>query len=600
MRQTSAPGCGHHRPMLRMSTMFLRTLREDPADAEVASHRLLVRAGYLRRFAPGIYALLPLGWRVFRNLERIVRSELDAVGSQEVHLPALLPREPYEASGRWTDYGDDMFRLTDRRGADYLLGPTHEEMFTLLAGEVLSSYRDLPVSIYQIQWKYRDEQRPRAGILRGREFAMADAYTFDIDEPSFQAAYDRHCTAFRRVFERLDLDVVAVAATSGAMGGSASEEFLLPLPSGEDTFVRCPACGYAANTEAVSVPAPAAVAAAGLPAAHVEDTPDTATIAELVDLFNARADLRRPDRDWTAADTLKNVVLTLAHPDGRREPLAIGVPGDREVDLKRLDAQLYPATAEPFTDADFAAHPTLVRGYLGPAALGRAGIRYLVDPRVADGTGWITGADEAGRHVAGLVAGRDFTADGVIEAAEVRSGDACPSCGAPLQLTRGLEVGHVFSLGRKYAEAHDLTVLDAAGKAIPVTMGSYGIGVTRLLAAVAEVGHDDAGLLWPASIAPADVHLVATGKADEIFAAAEGLAGELEAVGATVLYDDRRGISAGVKFADAELIGVPTVVIAGRGLTDGVVEVWDRRSGARRQVPLADAARELVPNDACR
>lgn len=590
MRQTSSPGCGHHRPMLRMSAMFLRTLREDPADAEVASHRLLVRAGYLRRFAPGIYALLPLGWRVFHNLERIVRTELDAVGSQEVHLPALLPREPYDASGRWTNYGDDMFRLTDRRGADYLLGPTHEEMFTLLAGEVLSSYRDLPMSIYQVQWKYRDEQRPRGGILRGREFAMADAYTFDIDEPSFQAAYDRHCAAFRRVFSRVGIDVVAVAATSNAMGGSASEEFLLPLDAGEDTFVRCPACGYAANTEAVSVPAPEAVAYDGLPTAHVEDTPDTGTIAELVGLFNARPDLRRPDRDWTAADTLKNVVVAITHPGGRREPLVIGVPGDREVDLKRLDAQLYPAVAEPFTDADLAAHPELVRGYIGPGAVGVAGgIRYLVDPRVADGTRWITGADQPGRHVADLVAGRDFRADGVIEAAEVRPGDACPTCGSDLELIRGLEVGHVFSLGRKYAEAHDLTVLDASGTAVPVTMGSYGIGVSRLLAAVAEVSHDDAGLLWPAAIAPAEVHLVATGKANEIYAAADTLAAELEAAGTTVLYDDRRGISAGVKFADAELIGVPTVVIAGRGLADGVVEVWDRRSGDRRQVPLADA-----------
>jgi prolyl-tRNA synthetase len=580
-----------------MSTLFLRTLREDPADAEVASHRLLVRAGYIRRAAPGGFTWLPLGWIVYRNVENIVREEMDREGFQEVHFPALLPKDPYEATGRWVDYGDNLFRLQDRRGADFLLAPTHEEMFTLLVKDLYSSYRDLPLVIYQIQNKFRDEARPRAGLLRGREFSMKDSYSFDIDDAGLQASYDKHRTAYQRTFERLGMPYVIVSAMSGAMGGSASEEFLAPLPVGEDTYVHCSACAYAANTEAVQVQPPTPVAFDGLGRAVVVDTPDTPTIQTLVDLFNRRDDLRRADREWTAADTLKNLVVKLKHPDGTTSALAIGVPGDREVDMKRLEAQVAPADIEPFSEADFAANPHLAKGYIGPGALGEgkpAGVRYVVDPRIVAGTAWITGADSPGKHVHGLVCGRDFTPDGVIEAAEVMVGDPCPRCGAPLEIERGIEIGHIFQLGRKYAEALGLTVLDEHGEQRVVTMGSYGIGVSRAVAAIAEMNCDDKGLVWPREVSPADVHIVATGKpTDPQLPAAEQLALECEAAGLRVLLDDRTGVSPGVKFNDAELVGVPTIVVVGRGLADGVVEVKDRRTGERTDIALTEVVAHL-------
>ena len=578
---------------LRMSTLFLRTLREDPADAEVPSHRLLLRAGYIRRVSPGIYTWLPLGLRVLRRVEQIVRDEMDAIGSQELLFPALLPREPFEESGRWSEYGPNIFRLKDRRGADYLLGPTHEEMFTLAVKDMYSSYKDLPLSIYQIQTKYRDEARPRAGLLRGREFIMKDSYSFAVDDAGLQKAYDLHREAYVRIFDRLGFHYVIVAAMAGAMGGSRSEEFLATAENGEDAYVRCPNCGYAANVEAVKVPVPPAQDWSDAPAAHVEDTPGTPTIATLVDLLNA--DHVRDDRPWTAADTLKNVLVTVGHPDGTTEVLAIGLPGDREVDEKRLGAQLEPSVATVFDD--FGRYLTLVKGYIGPGVLGadkECRIRYLVDPRVVDGTRWVTGADVAGRHVVDLVAGRDFTPDGTIEAAEVREGDECPSCGHALVAARGIEMGHIFQLGRKYAESLGLRVLDENGRLVTVTMGSYGVGVSRAVACVAEGNHDELGLVWPREITPADVHVLATGKDDEVFLKAQEITQGLERAGLDVLYDDRRGVSPGVKFKDSELIGVPTIVVVGRGLAEGTVEIKDRRSGERRSVGVADAVHEVL------
>ncbi len=586
--------------ILRMSSLFVRTLREDPVDAEVPSHRLLLRAGYIRRAAPGIYSWLPLGLRVLRNIERIVREEMDGIGAQELQFPALLPREPYEASGRWTEYGDGVFRLKDRKGGDYLLGPTHEEMFTLVVKDLYSSYKDLPVWLYQIQTKYRDEARPRAGVLRGREFVMKDSYSFDVSDAGLDASYAAHRAAYVRTFDRLGFDYVIVKATSGAMGGSKSEEFLATAENGEDTYVRCDTCDYAANVEAVQVQPPQPVPYDDAPAAHAEQTPDTPTIATLVDHLNA--EFPRQDRPWDAGDTLKNVVVVLKHPDGTREPVAIGLPGDREVDEKRLGGQLEPTEVEAFTEADFEAHPTLAKGYIGPGVLGEknaSGIRYLVDPRIVEGTRWVTGADVTGSHVLDLVAGRDFTPDGTIEAAEVRDGDPCPRChdsGATgtLHTARGIEMGHIFALGRKYAEALGLQVLDENGKLVTVTMGSYGIGVSRAVAAIAENTHDEMGLVWPREVAPADVHLVATGKDAEIFTTAEKLSVELAGRGMTVIYDDRPKVSPGVKFKDAELIGVPTIVVVGRGLADGVVEVKDRSSGERTSVPLDRAVDYVV------
>ncbi len=587
----------------RMSSLFVRTLRDDPADAEVPSHRLLVRAGYIRRVAPGIYTWLPLGLRVLRRIETIVREEMDAIGAQELSFPALLPREPYETTGRWSEYGDGIFRLRDRKGGDYLLGPTHEEIFTLVVKDLYSSYKDLPLSIYQIQNKYRDEARPRAGLLRGREFVMKDSYSFDVDDAGLEASYQAHRDAYVRIFDRLGFDYVVVRATSGAMGGSRSEEFLARAAVGEDTYVRCTTCDYAANVEAVQVRPPSPVPYADAPAAHAEDTPETPTIATLVDHLNSA--YPREDRPWAAGDTLKNVLVVLKHPDGRREPVAIGVPGDREVDQKRLEGQLEPIEVVPFDEAEFAQHPSLVKGYIGPGTgasgehvlgeKGESGIRYLVDPRVGDGTRWVTGANLTGHHVLDLVAGRDFTPDGTIEAAEVRDGDPCPSCdGGTLQSARGIEMGHIFQLGRKYAEALDLQVLDELGKLVTVTMGSYGIGVTRAVAAVAEGTLDELGLCWPRNIAPADVHLVATGKDEAVVAVAERIAHELDGAGVTVLLDDRLRVSPGVKFKDAELIGVPTIVVVGRGLAEGVVEVKDRRTGERENVATDAVVDHLV------
>jgi prolyl-tRNA synthetase len=582
----------------RLSTLFVRTLRDNPVDAEVPSHRLLVRAGYIRRAAPGGYTWLPLGLRVFHNVARVIREEMDAIGAQEVNFPAMLPREPYEVTGRWTDYGDNLFRLQDRRKADFLLGPTHEEMFTLLVKDLYSSYKDLPVWLYQIQNKFRDEARPRGGLLRGREFSMKDSYSFDTDQEGLQRSYDAHRNAYIRIFERLGLPFAIVSAMSGAMGGSASEEFLFPCDIGEDTFVQCSACGYSANTEAVRVGVAEPVDAASTAAAQVVDTPDTPTIATLVDLFNARNDLQRADRVWTAADTLKNVVVNLRHPDGRLEPLAIGVPGDREVDLKRLEAQVSPAEVEPFDETHFAANTALAKGYIGPGVLGvtnASGIRFLLDPRIAAGSAWITGADTPGKHVMNLVNGRDFTADGTIDVAEIRDDDTCPTCRSALTIKRGIEIGHVFQLGPKYAEALGLNVLDKNGKQQTVTMGSYGIGVSRAVAAIAEATHDESGLRWPTEVAPFDAHIVIAGKDDAaITAAAENLALELEAAGLKALIDDRQGVSPGVKFKDAELIGVPYVVVAGRGVANGVLEVRDRFAGTAHELPIAQVGPHLV------
>jgi prolyl-tRNA synthetase len=587
-----------------MSELFVRTLREDPADAEVPSHRWLVRAGYIRRAAPGIYTWLPLGYRVLRNVERIVREEMNAIGAQEVHFPALLPKEPYEASGRWTDYGESIFRLRDRKGAEYLLGPTHEEMFTLLVKDLYSSYKDLPLSLYQIQTKYRDEARPRAGLLRGREFVMKDSYSFDIDNEGLAKSYAAHRDAYIKIFNRLGFEYVIVHAMSGAMGGSASEEFLAIAENGEDTFVRSPG-GYAANVEAVRTTPPAPLPYDDAPPAHVEDTPDTPTIETLVDLANAR--FPRPDRPWRAGDTLKNVVLMITEIDGARHPLVIGVPGDRELDLRRLAAHLEPAQAQPFADEDFAAHPEFVKGYIGPVRLDGSGqqaavllgeesitkIRYLVDPRIVAGTPWVTGANEPGRHVFDLTCGRDFTPDGIIEAAEIREGDQAPDGSGALTLARGIEMGHIFQLGRKYSEALGLKVLDQNGQLVTVTMGSYGVGISRAVAAVAEGTCDDKGLCWPRELAPFDVHIVAAGKDDLVSTAAADLSVQLDEAGVSVLLDDR-SVSPGVKFADSEIMGMPTILVVGRGLSNGVIELRDRSSGERVEVAVEDALGEIL------
>ena len=570
--------------MLRMSTLLLRTLRDDPADAEVASHRLLVRAGYVRRVAAGIYSWLPLGYRTYRKIENIIRDEMDNAGFQEVHFPSLLPREPYEETNRWSEYGPDLFRLKDRRGSDYLLGPTHEEMFTLMVKGEFSSYKDLPLSIYQIQTKFRDEPRPRSGIIRGREFVMKDSYSFDIDDAGLEASYQRHREAYIKTFNRLGLKFNIVSAMSGAMGGSKSEEFLAPCPTGEDTYVLCEKCGFAANVEAM-VTKVAPYVGDVAPAFEVFDSPNTPTIDSLVELVNAKF-----GGNITAADTLKNVLLMA---DG--EAIAILVPGDREVDLKRVGANLRGVQElRLFEDEDFAKYPALVKGYMGPQDAQALGVKVYADPRIVLGSPWITGANQKDKHSRFVTHGRDFSVTAFIEAAEVKAGDLCPQCETPVVIDRAIEIGHIFQLGRKYAQALGLTVLDQNGKAQVVTMGSYGIGVSRAVAAIAEQTYDEIGLNWPPEIAPADVHLVAAGKDDAIFDYATKLALELETAGLTVLFDDRRDASAGVKFKDAELIGIPYIVIVGKSLAEGKIEFRVRSAGSKAEFNVDGAVSEIL------
>ena len=576
----------------RMSRLFLRTLRDDPADAEVPSHKLLVRAGYIRRHAPGIYSWLPLGLKVLRNIETVIREEMDGIGAQEIAFPALLPREAYEVSNRWTEYGDDLFRLKDRKKADYLLGPTHEEMFAQAVKDLYSSYKDFPVTLYQVQTKYRDEARPRAGILRGREFIMKDSYSFDMDDEGLEESYQLHRGAYRRIFDRLGLEYVICSATSGAMGGSASEEFLAVSESGEDTFVRSTASDYAANVEAVTTPAPPAEPIEGKPEAVVHVTPDSTTIDALVEWANSEeAGL---GREVTAADTLKCVMVAIRQPGGEWELAGIGVPGDREVDMKRVEAGLEPAEVRLLEDKDFAANPFLVKGYIGPRGLAANEVPLYVDPRVVEGTAWITGADEANRHVVDLVCGRDFHPTGTIEAAEVREGDAAPDGEGTLTLRRGIEIGHIFQLGRKYTDAFEVDILDVNGKRSRPTMGSYGIGVSRLVAVLAEQLHDDRGLRWPASVAPFQAHVVIANKDAAAAEAAEKLAEQLDAAGVSVLFDDRPKVSPGVKFKDSELLGMPVVVVVGRGFADHKVELRDRMGGETAEIDYDDAVDSVL------
>ena len=570
--------------MLRMSTLLLRTLRDDPADAEVASHKLLVRAGFVRRVAAGIYSWLPLGYRTYRKIENIIRQEMDAAGFQEVHFPALLPKDPYEATNRWAEYGPDLFRLQDRKKNDYLLGPTHEEMFTLMVKGEFSSYKDLPLSIYQIQTKFRDEPRPRSGIIRGREFVMKDSYSFDVDDAGLELSYQKHRDAYIKTFDRLGLKYNIVSAVSGAMGGSKSEEFLAPCPTGEDTYVLCNSCGYAANVEAM-VTKVDTFTGEKVGALEVLDTPNTPTIDSLVELFNTKY-----SANISAANTLKNVLIM-----ADEKPISVLVPGDREVDLKRLGANLSGVKdLRLFEDADFAKYPKLVKGYVGPQDAKELGLKLYADPRVVEGSHWITGANKKDKHAKNVTCGRDFKVEQYVEAAEVKAGDNCPKCAKPVIIDRAIEIGHIFQLGQKYAKSLGLSVLDKEGKPVVVTMGSYGIGVSRAVAAIAEQTYDELGLCWPAEIAPADVHIVATGKEDKPFEVAEQIAKDLEAKGLEVLLDDRREASAGVKFKDAELIGISKIIIVGKSLADGKVEVRDRKSADKQEVVLADVVKHLV------
>lgn len=576
----------------RLSELFLRTLREDPAGAEVPSHKLLVRAGYLRRAAPGIYSWLPLGLRTLRKIEDVVREEMNAIGGQELLFPALLPREPYETTERWTEYGDNLFRLKDRKGADMLLGPTHEEMFAQTVKDLYSSYKDFPVTLYQIQTKYRDEERPRAGILRGREFIMKDSYSFDMSDEGLDESYARHRKAYQNIFDRLGIEYAICKATSGAMGGSASEEFLAVSAAGEDTFVRATEGDYAANVEAVVTPVPEEIDFTNLPAAQDHETPDSETIDTLVAWARAEG-ITIDGRQVEANDTLKCMMVKITQPGEEPELAGVLIPGGRALAPKRLGAALELATFELATEEDFKENPFLVKGYVGPRGLNANGVKVYADPRVVSGSSWITGADAKNRHVVGLVAGRDFQVEQFVEASEIHEGDPAPEGQGTLTLKRGIELGHIFQLGRKYTEAFDVQILDENGKRAIPTMGSYGIGVSRMMAVLAEQRHDEKGLNWPLDVAPYQVHVAVANKDEEATKAGNALVGALDKAGVEVLFDDRPKVSPGVKFKDAELLGMPFCAILGRSFKDGIIELRIR-GGETFEVKSDDIVDELL------
>ena len=588
MRRVTRGPASSLRPM-RMSALFLRTLRDDPADAEIDSHRLLLRAGCIRRVASGIYSWLPLGRRVLAAVEHIVRDEMDATGAQEILLPIAQPLELWAKTGRDATYGPLMFRLEDRKETGFCLSPTAEEAITSLVAGEYSSYRDLPVNLYQINWKYRDELRPRFGLLRAREFLMKDAYSFHVDGDDLRVTYQAMYEAYQRVFTRCALTFRAVEAQAGEIGGDVNHEFMAVASIGEDDFVWCTSCDYAANVEAArrhsrlhqEVPAidgrgadPAAPERAAL---HTPELPGIAGVAAHLGV--------------EASALLKCIAFDV---DGELG-LAL-VPGDREVNPYALTQAVAPRTARLYTDEDFAARPDLPKGYIGPDFSGAALV--VADPLVGEERPWITGANETDYHVRDAVLGRDFTVNLWADLVSVVSGDPCPRCGSDLSVDRGIEVGHVFQLGTKYAEALDATYTDDAGADHPMVMGCYGIGVSRIVTAVVEEHHDEHGIVWPDALAPYSVHLVALpGKGDtaeQVRAAADALYDGLRAAGVPVLYDDREA-SPGVKFADADLLGMPwRLTVGAKGLSRGVIERRRRATGEQDELPVADAVALLA------
>jgi prolyl-tRNA synthetase len=560
---------------MRMSRLFARTLRDDPADAEVDSYRLLARGGYIRRVASGIYAWLPLGDRVLRKASEIVREEMDAAGAQELVLPIVQPLELWQRSGRDAAYGPLMFRLEDRKETAFCLSPTAEEVITSLVAGELSSYRDLPVNLYQINWKYRDELRPRFGLLRAREFLMKDAYSFDTDVDGLRLAYKQMYDAYTRVFERCGLTFRAVEAQSGEIGGDVNHEFMAVAAVGEDDFVWCRNCDYAANVEAATRGAPQADVPAVVPAMEEVHTPDMPGIALVANFLGVEP---------------SQMVKCIAFDVDGDLGLAL-VPGDDEVNEHALSRALSPRSVRLFGDDDFAAHPDLPKGYIGPHNVSATVV--VADEVLVSRPGpWVTGANRVDYHVRNALLGRDFKVDKFAPLAAIATGDPCPRCGAELSVDRGIEVGHVFQLGTKYAEALGALYTDESGDNHPMVMGCYGIGVSRVIAAVAEEHHDEHGLAWPRALAPFDVHVIALrGRGDaaaSVVEAAEQLCGALESSGLQVLYDDRDA-SPGVKFADADLLGMPVQLVVGaKGVGRGVVEVKVRATGDRDELPLHD------------
>ncbi|WP_322795858.1 proline--tRNA ligase [Tepidiforma sp.] len=557
---------------MRMRQMLVKTLREVPSEAELASHRLLLRAGLVVPLAAGLYCFTPLGWRVVRKIEAIIREEMNRSGAQEVHLPALHPIELWEQSGRAALMGPTLFRLIDRKERTFALGPTHEEVISYLASRAIQSYRDLPVTLYQIQTKFRDEPRPRGGLIRLREFTMKDAYSFDTDWDTLDASYDAAFAAYERIFRRAGVPVLPVAADSGAIGGKDSQEFIFLTESGEDTILLCPGCNYAANAEKAEFTPPPPIPADPLPVEKVH-TPGQRTIAEVAAFLGVEP-----------RQTLKAVFYRA---DG--QPVFVAIRGDLEVNEVKLKNALHATDIEPM-DEETVKRLGLVAGSASP--VGIEGMTVVADPSAVEGVNLVAGANEPDYHLKNTNHGRDWNATLVAEIALAREGDACRRCGAALAMRRGIEMGHVFKLGTLYSEKMGVYYLDERGERRPCVMGCYGIGVERMLAAIIEANHDADGITWPWEVAPFDVHVVVLGGEDPAVAdALARLETELAAAGLEQLIDDRDD-SPGIKFKDADLLGMPKrVTVSPRALERGGVELRDRRTGATSVVAIEEAAR---------
>lgn len=556
---------------MRLSHLFVPTLREDPAEAEVPSHRLLLRAGFIRQVAAGIYTTLPIGLRSIRRIERIVREEMDASGAQELRMPIVLPADPWKATGRWDLYGDTLFRLTDRHDRELLLGPTQEEVVTLLVQAELPSYRDLPVNLYQIEWKYRDEFRPRFGLLRGREFLMKDAYTFDRDEDGMARSYDAMLQAYRRIFDRCGLSYVVVEAEPGQIGGGVNHEFMARAEVGEDLFVECENGDYLADQKAATPMPPEPATADAHGPLETVPTPGSATIEAVSALLGVA-----PDR------LLKTMLY-----DAGGTTVAVLVPGDREVEEAKLERLLFPAPVRRFEDGDFEGRG-FVKGFVGPQGMGED-VTVLADHAVRGGADWVTGANVADHHVSGANTPRDFRVDRYEDLVAMRDGDRCPVDGGELRVGRSIVVGHIYQLGTRYSGPLGATYVDEDGTERLYQMGSHGIGISRVLAAAAEQYHDDAGLRLPKALAPFDVEVVIANRDDErVVAAAERAYASLCDAGLEAVLDDREE-TAGVKFADADLVGCPVQVVIGkRGVAAGTADLKLRATGERSSAALED------------
>ena len=561
---------------MRLSELFLPTLRDDPSEAEVASHRLLLRAGYIRQVMAGVYSMLPMGLRTMHRIEEIVREEMDASGAQEIRVPIVLPAEPWKATGRWGAYGELLFTAVDRHGRELLLGPTHEEVMAQLVAAEAPSYRDLPKNLYQIEWKYRDEFRPRFGLLRGREFLMKDAYSFDRDDDGMRESYRVMYEAYERVFRRCGLEFVVVEADPGQIGGGINHEYMAIAQVGEDLFVRCESGDYLADTEA-AVPG-RTVPAAGEPAPLVVvDSPDSETIEKLCAVLGV-----------TAERTMKCILFLVGD-----RPVCVLVPGDREVNETKVERRFFPETVRRADDGDFA-RLGLAKGYVGPQGLDDR-FTIIADPSIATGRDWVTGANEHEKHATGVNAGRDFRIDEELDAVEIRDGDTCPTCGGKLLIGRSIVVGHIYQLGTRYSEPLGSTYVAEDGAARPIVMGSYGIGITRIVAAAVEQHHDEHGIRLPKALAPFDACVVIANRDDDaVVQAATRIHDELAARGIAVVLDDRDA-AAGVKFADADLVGYPVQVVVGkRGVAAGTVDLKLRATGERSTALLPDAVAAAV------